>query len=312
MVMLSCPSPDSLMLWAAALLAGMRLLVVVALALETAQWHGALALRLPGALLAVGLAGWSLLLYAPTQAMYGALAAQSQGDPAGYCYDSLSPHAPPGAYGAIVRMLSAQIAPYQRAALITTSITIAFVLVVVVVAAVRWLRNRMQPHMRIRWSAERGRALSLILLAALILASLGDFAVIQVKAVQAQIALNAPCPSSMTSADIQHLRDVGVSLIPSIQDTPVTAEAARTTGRQGLGDQFPADATCTTPRLFFVDQSTRYEAPRFAIVWVVGWRTPATLGSSGVVVIPPTVQWTFVDAQSGEYLGTIFVSVVGG
>jgi hypothetical protein len=67
-----------------------------------------------------------------------------------------------------------------------------------------------------------------------------------------------------------------------------------------------------TPRLFFVDQSTRYEAPRFAIVWVVGWRTPATLGSSGVVVIPPTVQWTFVDAQSGQYDGAVFVSVVGG
>jgi hypothetical protein len=270
------------------------------------------ALRLPGALLAVGLAGWSLRLYAPTQAMYGALAAQSQGDPTGYCYDSLSPHAPPGAYGVMVRMLAAQIAPYQHAALITTSVTIAFVLMVMILAAVCWLRNRGQPRRRIRWSAERGRALSLILLAALILASIGAFAVFQVKAVQAQMALNAPCPSAMTDADIQRLRDAGVSLIPSIQDTPVTAEAARTAGRQGLGDQFPADATCVTPRLFFVDQSTRYEAPRFAIVWVVGWRTPATLGSSGVVVIPPTVQWTFVDAQSGQYDGAVFVSVVGG
>ncbi|MFI5277581.1 MAG: hypothetical protein ACHQ1E_09955, partial [Ktedonobacterales bacterium] len=117
------------------------------------------------------------------------------------------------------------------------------------------------------------------------------------------LALNAPCPSSMTDADIQHLRDAGVSLIPSIQDVPVTAEAARTTSRQGLGDLFPANATCTTPRLMFVDQSARDEAPRFAIVWVVGWRTPATLGSSGVVVILPTVLWTFVDAQSGEYDG---------
>jgi hypothetical protein len=126
------------------------------------------------------------------------------------------------------------------------------------------------------------------------------------------LALNAPCPSSMTDADIQHLRDAGVSLIPSIQDVPVTAEAARTTSRQGLGDLFPANATCTTPRLMFVDQSARYEAPRLAIVWVVGWRIPATLGGSGVVVIPPTVQWTFVDAQSGEYDGNIFISVVGG
>jgi hypothetical protein len=304
----SCAPPASLYLWIAALLAGAGLLVVVALALLAAgRWRSG---RGAGALLALALAGWSLWLRTQTQAIYDPLAVKNLWNPT-YCY-GLSPHAPPGAYEAVARMLAAQIAPYLRAALITTSITIAFVLVVVVVATFRWLRNRGQPRRRIRWSAERGRALSLILLAALILASIGAFAVFQVKAVQAQMALNAPCPSAMTDADIQRLRDAGVSLIPSIQDTPVTAEAARTAGRQGLGDQFPADATCVTPRLFFVDQSTRYEAPRFAIVWVVGWRTPATLGSSGVVVIPPTVQWTFVDAQSGQYDGAVFVSVVGG
>ncbi|HEX2348941.1 MAG TPA: hypothetical protein VHI51_10960, partial [Ktedonobacterales bacterium] len=113
----ACPLPVSLMLWAAALLAGMGLLLIVALALESARWRpsrGALALRLPGALLAVGLAGWSLLLYSPMQAIYDPLAALNQSDPL-YCYD-LSPHYPPAGYLATQRMIAAQIAPYQRAA----------------------------------------------------------------------------------------------------------------------------------------------------------------------------------------------------
>lgn len=303
----SCAPPASLYLWIAALLAGAGLLVVMALALlAVGRWRSGRGL---GALMALALAGWSLWLRAQAQAIYDALAARNDNDPT-YCI--LGGFHGPSWYDVWRRMVATQITPYQRAALITTSLTVAFVLAVVVVVAVRWLRSPAQPRMRISWSAERGRTLALAVLLALILASLGDFAVSQVRAAQAQMALAAPCPTAMTAADIQHLRDTGVSLIPSIQDVPVTAEAARTTSRQNLGDLLAANATCTTPRLMFVDQSTRYEAPRFAIVWVVGWRTPATLGSSGVVVIRPTVQWTFVDAQSGQYDGDIFVSMVGG
>jgi hypothetical protein len=308
----SCAPPESLVLWTAALLAGMGLLVVVALALESARWRpsrGALALRLAGALLSVALAGWSLLLRSQLRAIYDALAAREQFDPH-YCYGGL--HGPPGAHDAIERLIAAQIAPYQRAALITTSATVAFVLAVVALAALRWLRNRRPMRVRPRWRAERARALSLILLLALILASLGDFAVIQVQSVRAQIALDAPCPSSMTSADVQHLRDEGIALIPSQDTVTISAQQARTTSREGLGDLLPANAVCIVPQLYFVDHSTQYIAPRFAILWVVGWRIPAATAGPGTLATPPSEEWTFVDAQSGEYLGNTFISVVGG
>lgn len=312
MPMPSCAPPDSLTLWAAALLAGMGLLVVVALALESAHWrvsHRALALRLSGALLAVGLAGWSLLLYARVQAMYDALAARNDNDPT-YCI--LGGFHGPSWYDTWQRMVAAQIAPVQRAALITTSITIAFVLVVVVVAALSRLRSRRQARMQIRWSAERGRTLALALLLTLILASLGDFAVIEVKSVQAQMALNAPCPSSMTDADIQHLRDAGVPLTLTEDTVPVSAQQARTASRQGLGALLPANATCVTPQLCQVDSSSAPGALRFGIYWVVGFRIPAATAGPSTLATPPSEEWNFVDAQSGEYDGNIFISVVGG
>jgi len=196
-----------------------------------------------------------------------------------------------------------------------TSATVAFVLVVVVIAALRWLRNRRrerQPRLRTIWSAEHGRAVSLALLLALILASLGDFAVIQVQSAMAQAALDAPCPSTVTAADVQDLSRAGIALIPSQDTMPVSAQAARTTSRQNLSVQLPANATCIAPRLFFVDHSTQYIAPRFAILWVVGYRIPAVTPGPDSLAEPPGVQWTFVDAQSGQYNGNIFVSAVGG
>lgn len=311
----SCAPPASLMLWAAALLAGVGLLLVVALALESARWRvtrGALALRLLGALLAVALAGWSLLVFSQLQALYDTLAAKNEWNP-DYCLIG-GVHGP-DIYPYWLRMTAAQIAPYQRAALITTSATIAFVLVIVLFAAWRRLRNRRhegQPRMRMMWSGERGRAVSLILLLALIVASLGEFAVIQVQSAMAQAALNAPCPSTMTAADVQDLSGAGIALIPSQDTMPVSAQTARTTSRQGLGDQLPTNGICIAPALFFVDHSTQYVAPRFAILWVVGYRIPASTPGPDSLATPPGVQWTFVDAQSGQYDGNIFISVVGG
>lgn len=80
----SCAPPGSLVVWAAALLAGVGLLVVVALALESARWRparGSLALRLSGTLLAMGLAGWSLLVFSLLQAIYDSLAAKNEWNP---------------------------------------------------------------------------------------------------------------------------------------------------------------------------------------------------------------------------------------
>lgn len=308
----SCAPPGSLVVWAAALLAGVGLLVVVALALESARWRparGSLALRLSCALLAVGLAGWSLLLRSQLQAIYDALVAREQLDPY-YCYGGL--HGPPGAHDAVERMIAAQIAPYQRAALITIGATVAFVLVVVSLTALRWLRNRGPTRVRPLWRVERARALSLILLLALILASLGDFTVIQVQSVRAQIALNAPCPSSMTAADIQQLQAAGVPLTPTEDTVPVSAQQARTASRQGLGDLLPANSACVTPQLCQVDSSSAPGALPFGIYWVVGWRIPAATAGPTTLATPPSEEWTFVDAQSGQYLGNIYMSVVGG
>jgi hypothetical protein len=288
------------------------LLVVVALALESARWratHGALALRLPGALLAVALAGWSLLVFSQLLALYDMLAAKNEWNP-DYCL--IGGMHGPDIYPFWLRMTAAQIAPYQRAALITISATFAFVLVVVALTALRWLQNRRRPRMRMLWSAERGRAVSLILLLALIVASLGGFAVIQVQSAMAQAALDAPCPSTVTTADVQDLNGAGIALIPSQDTMPVSAQTARTTSRQGLGDQLPANGVCIAPQLFFVDHSTQYVAPRFAILWVVGYRIPAVTPGPDSLATPPGVQWTFVDAQSGQYDGNIFVSAVGG
>ena len=308
----SCAQPGSLVVWAAALLAGVGLLVVVALALESARWRparGSLALRLSGTLLAMGLAGWSLLVFSLLQAIYDSLAAKNEWNP-DYCMIG-GMHGPP-IYVFWQRMIAAQIAPYQRAALIAICAAIVFVLVVVSLTALRWLRNRGPTRVRPLWRVERARALSLILLLALILASLGDFTVIQVQSVRAQIALNAPCPSSMTAADIQQLQAAGVPLTPTEDTVPVSAQQARTASRQGLGDLLPANSACVTPQLCQVDSSSAPGALPFGIYWVVGWRIPAATAGPTTLATPPSEEWTFVDAQSGQYLGNIYMSVVGG
>jgi hypothetical protein len=158
----------------------------------------------------------------------------------------------------------------------------------------------------------RWRALALLVLLALIVASLSEFTVIQTQHALAQNALTAPCPSTMTAADVQRLLDAGVTLIQSRNAVPVGAQAARATSRQGLDDFLPARATCVTPQLDFVDDSSVPDIPRYAIVWVVGYRIPGAVAGPGVLATPPGEEWTFVDAQSGVYLSSVFVSTVGG
>jgi hypothetical protein len=315
----TCAPPASLALWAATLLASAGLLVVVALALaslDLRRSRGFGALCLLGALLAIGLVGWSLLLRSHVQAVYDLLVARNTADSYN-CFGNA-----PGFYPDWQLQTAALVAPLQRQALITTSATVALLLVVVALTALRWPRSRRQarrvtaadaaevyaqPRSRMR----RLRALALLLLA-LIVASLGEFTVIQVRSVQAQMALTAPCPSTMTAADVQRLLDAGVTLIQSRNVVPVDAQAARATSRKGLGGFLPASATCVTPQLDFVDDSSVPDIPRYAIVWVVGYRIPGAVAGPGVLATPPSEQWTFVDAQSGVYLYGAFVSTVGG
>lgn len=319
-----CAPPASLALWAATLLAGAGLLVVMALApLEPGRWRmrGFGTLRLLGALAAVGLAGWSLLLRARVQAAYDALASRYQQDPY-YCYGG--PHAPLGPHLYWVASTTALADTFQRQTLITAGATIALLLVVVAFSLLAWRRvgGRAIPagastaaaetHARRRWRPGRGRALALLLLFALIVASLGEFTLIQVRSAQAQMALTAPCPSTVTAADLQQIQAAGISLIPSRDTMLVDAQAARAASRQGLGQFLPSNAACVEPAPDFVDSSTIPEVPRFAIVWVVGYRIPGAVAGPGVLATPPSEEWTFVDAQSGVYLYGAFISSVGG
>jgi hypothetical protein len=316
----SCTPPASLTLWAAALLAGTFLWVIVALALAPLQ-PGRWRWRTLSALLALALAGWSLTLLSRVQAAYDALASQNQLDPY-YCWWS-GMHGPPR-YQFWLKQTAQMIAPLQRQALITTSATVALLLVVVALIALRWLRGgrRMRRaaaapaagaiSARPRWRLGRGRALALLLLFALIIADLGEFTLIQIRSVQAQMALTAPCRSTMTAADVLQIQAAGISLIPTHDTMPVDAQAARTASRQGLSQPLPSDAACVTPQLDMVEDSSVAEVPRFAIVWVVGYRIPGAVAGSGVLATPPSEEWTFVDAQSGAYLYGMFMSSVGG
>ncbi len=289
--------------------------------LEPGRWRsrgGASSLR--GALLAIGLAAWSLLLRSRVQAAYDLLAAREDADPY-YCYGS--PHAPPGVYQWWQLHTAALIAPFQWAALITTSATVAFLLVVVTLIVLRWLLRGRQArwadtadaarvNARPRPRLGRMRALALLALLALIVASLGGFAVKQAQNVIAQNAQTAPCASTMTAADYQQLRDAGITLTTSTNPVPVDAQAARVMSRQGLGEFLPARATCVTPQLEFVESSSLPGVPQFSIVWVVGYRIPGAVAGPGVLATPPSEEWTFVDAQSGVYLYGAFMSTVGG
>jgi hypothetical protein len=318
----SCAPPASLALWIAALMAGAGLFVVMALALaplELRSWRvrGITALRLLGALLAVALAGWSLLLRSHVQAMHALLASREEADPY-YCIGNA-----PGHYHGWQLYTAALIAPLQRQALIATVATVAFLLVVVALIALRWLRDSRQvrrlgasiaAQVNARWRLRlgRGRALALLLLSALIVASLGEFTLIQVRSVQAQMALTAPCPSTMTEADVQQLQAAGVTLTPAGNTVPVDAQAARAASRQGLGALLPTRANCIMPQLDLVNDSSVPGVPRFAIVWVVGYRIPGAVAGPGVLATPPSEEWTFIDAQSGVYLYGMFISSVGG
>lgn len=325
-----CAPPASLALWIATLLAGAGLLVVLALALaplEPRSWRirGSEALRLLGALAAVALAGWSLLLRSRVQAIYDLLAVRNQMGTYYCVFGGVfgEGHAGPGYYPGWQRQTAALIAPLQRQALITASATITFVLVVVALIMLRWLRSRrrmrratapatMNANTPTRWRLGRGRVLALLLLFALIVASLGEFTLIQVKSVQAQMALNAPCPTSITAADLQQIQAAGLTLIPSGNTVPVDEQAARAASRQGLGRLLPPRAACVTPQLDLVEDSGAPGVPNFAVVWVVGYRIPGAVAGPGVLATPPSEEWTFVDAQSGVYLYGMFISSVGG
>jgi hypothetical protein len=93
---------------------------------------------------------------------------------------------------------------------------------------------------------------------------------------------------------------------------PVDAQAALAASKQGLGAELPAHPDCTVTQLGFVDDSATPDVPRFAIVWVVGYRIPGAVAGPGVLATPPSEEWTFIDAQSGEYLYGMFMSSVGG
>ncbi len=300
----TCAPPASLTLWAAALLAGTFVLVIVALApMQPGRWRW----RTLGALLALALAVWSLALLARVQAAYDALASQNQLDPY-YCLWG-GMHGPPR-YPFWLKQTAALIAPLQRQALITTSATAVLALVIVALGLLSWWRGRPgRAGVRRRWRLGRGRALALGLLFALIVASLGEFTLIQARTALAQAR---PCATPMSAAEVQQVAAMGIALIPSRDTVPVSAQAALATSEQNLGASLPTHPACTVTQLYFVNASGIVEVPRFAIVWVVGYRIPGAVAGPGVLATPPSEEWTFVDAQSGVYLYGAFMSTVGG